>query len=52
MPIDVAKISQLGTGEEIIKNPANDYIKTFVCDNLTKKIDNLKHIVEIADDKN
>ncbi len=50
MVMEVAKISQIGTGAELIKNPANDYIKTFVCENLTKKMDNLKHIVEIADD--
>lgn len=52
MVMEVAKISQIGTPEEIIKNPANDYVKTFVCDNLTNKINNLKHIVEMADDSN
>ena len=52
MVMNVAKISQLGTPEELIKNPANDYIKTFVCDNLNKKIDNLKHIVEMNNDGN
>ena len=52
MVMEVAKISQIGTPEEIIKNPANDYVKTFVCDNLMNKINNLKHIVEMTDDNN
>jgi ABC-type proline/glycine betaine transport system ATPase subunit len=51
MVMDVAKISQIGTGEEILRNPANDYVKTFVCDNLTKKINSLIKFVEMADDK-
>ena len=49
MVMDVAHKSQIGTAEEIIKHPANDYFKTFVCDNLTKKINNLKQLVEITD---
>ncbi len=52
MLMDVAKISQIGTGEEILKNPANEYVKTFVCDNLINKANKLKHIVEITDDGN
>ena len=52
MVMDVAKIIQIGTTKEIIKNPANNYVKTFVCDNLTSKINNLKHIVEITNDNN
>ena len=52
MVMDVAKISQIGTAEEILKKPANEYVKTFVCDNLINKANNLKHIVEITDDGN
>ena len=37
---------------EILKNPANDYIKSFVCENLNKKINNLKRFVEITNGKN
>ena len=52
MVMNVAKINQIGTPEEIIKNPANDYVRTFVCDNLTAKANKLKHIVEMANDGN
>lgn len=36
-----AQLVQLGTPEEILRNPANDYIKEFVIDNLQAKIDSL-----------
>ncbi len=36
-----ARIAQLGTPEEIIRTPANDYVKSFVVDNLAKKIASL-----------
>ena len=52
MVMEVSKISQLGTPDEILKNPANDYIKSFVCENLNKKINNLKRFVEITNGKN
>lgn len=50
MVMEVSKISQIGTPVEILKNPANDYIKSFVCDNLTNKINNLKHFVELSNE--
>ena len=52
MVMEVSKISQIGTPVEILKNPANDYIKSFVCDNLTNKINNLKHFVELSNEQN
>jgi len=44
--MDVAKISQIGTPTEILKNPANNYVEEFVCKNLNKKITNLKSLLE------
>lgn len=41
MIMDKGQISQLDTPENICKNPANDYVKTFVLDNLKAKIDSL-----------
>ena len=41
MIMDKGQISQLDTPENICKNPANDYVKTFVLDNLRAKIDSL-----------
>ena len=51
MVMEVSKISQIDTPENILRNPANDYVRTFVCDNLSKKINSLKKFVEIADEK-
>lgn len=36
-----ARIAQLGTPEQIISAPENDYVKEFVVENLKKKIDSL-----------
>ena len=41
MIMDKGEISQLDTPENICKYPANDYVKTFVLDNLRAKIDSL-----------
>ena len=38
-------VSQIGTPEEIISSPANDYVKTFVVDNLQTKIDSLRRFL-------
>ena len=38
-------VSQIGTPEEIITAPANDYIQTFVLDNLRLKIDSLRRFL-------
>ena len=39
--MDTAVAVQLDTPENIIKNPANEYVEKFVVDNLKKKIDSL-----------
>ena len=41
MIMDKGEISQLDTPENICRHPANDYVKTFVLDNLRAKIDSL-----------
>ncbi len=41
MILDQGKISQLDTPENIVKNPANEYVQTFVLDNLQAKVDSL-----------
>ncbi len=37
-----AKLVQIDTPENIIANPADDYVKTFVIDNLREKFDSIK----------
>ena len=46
--MDTAVAVQIGTPEEIIKNPANDYVKEFVVGNLKTKIDSLAKYVDLA----
>lgn len=46
MVMDKSVIIQLDTPENIIAHPANDYVKTFVVDNLKSKIDSLSKFVE------
>lgn len=41
MVMDNAKLIQIGTPEEIISFPANDYVKSFVIGNLQQKISSL-----------
>ena len=41
MVMKEANIVQLGTPEEIVNNPANDYVKEFVIDNIQMKVDSL-----------
>lgn len=45
MVMSTAHISQIGTPDEIIQAPADEYVKTFVCDNLSKKIGALNAIM-------
>jgi len=45
MVMKESEIVQLDTPEEIIKNPKNDYVKTFVIDNLQAKINSLSKYV-------
>lgn len=42
-----ANIVQIGTPMEIIKNPADEYVKTFVIDNLRTKANSLMHYMEV-----
>ena len=42
-----ANIVQIGTPEEIIGNPADDYVRSFVIDNLRIKADSLMHFMEV-----
>lgn len=44
MVMSTAEIRQIGAPKEILKNPADDYVKSFVCDNLAKKISSLEAI--------
>lgn len=48
--MDTACAVQIGTPEEIIKNPANDYVKHFVIDNLKIKIDSLSKYIGVKND--
>lgn len=41
MVMKEANIVQLGTPEEIVNNPVNDYVKEFVIDNIQMKVDSL-----------
>ena len=51
MVMGVSQISQLDTPEEILKNPADEYVKSFVCDNLKNKINSLRKFAEITNEK-
>ena len=46
MVMSPAKIVQIGTPSQILSKPANDYVKSFVCDNIAKKIQSLNKIME------
>ena len=41
MIMEESRLSQIDRPENIIKSPANDYVKTFVIENLRQKIDSL-----------
>ena len=45
MILERGVVSQIGTPEEIISSPANDYVQTFVIDNLQTKIDSLRRFL-------
>ena len=45
MVMQEAKLVQIGTPEEIIDHPADDYVRRFVIDNLQSKIDSLVKFV-------
>ncbi|MBP5686191.1 MAG: ABC transporter ATP-binding protein [Clostridia bacterium] len=46
--MDTAVAVQLDTPENIIKNPANEYVKNFVVENLKIKIDSLSKYIGVA----
>ncbi len=46
--MDTAVAVQLDTPENIIKNPASDYVKKFVVDNLQTKIDSLAKYIGVS----
>ena len=46
MVMDNGTIQQLDTPEAIVTNPANDYVREFVLDNLHRKIDSLVKFVK------
>lgn len=46
MIMDAGQISQIDTPENICKNPANDYVQTFVLDNLQAKVDSLARFTD------
>ena len=45
MIMDNAKLIQLDTPENIVNDPANDYVRRFVIDNLRAKVDSIKKYV-------
>ncbi len=49
MVMDEAKLIQLDTPMNIIKNPANEYVQRFVLDNLQIKIDSLAKYINARD---
>ena len=48
--MDTAVAVQLDTPENIIKHPANDYVRSFVVDNLKIKIDSLSKYIGVSDE--
>jgi ABC-type Fe3+/spermidine/putrescine transport system ATPase subunit len=48
--MDTAVAVQIDTPENIIKHPANDYVKHFVIDNLKTKIDSLSKYINITNE--
>ena len=39
-------IEQIGTPEELLTSPATEYVKTFVIDNLSRKIGSMKRFMD------
>jgi ABC-type sugar transport system ATPase subunit len=50
MVMDKSIIVQLDTTKEIIAHPANDYVKSFVVENLKSKIDSLSKFAEFTNE--
>ena len=49
--MDRGNICQLDTPENICKNPAGDYVKSFVLENIRLKVDSLSRYAEMVHDK-
>lgn len=49
--MDTAVAVQLGTPEEIINHPANEYVEQFVIGNLKAKIDSLSKFINVSNGK-
>lgn len=47
MVMEESKLVQLDTSENIMTNPYNDYVQSFVVDNLKAKFDSIKRFVEM-----
>lgn len=48
MVMEKGKIAQLGTPQEILSTPANQYVEDFVVKNLQKKLDSLKKALDFS----
>lgn len=48
MVMRAGEIEQIGKPEELLTNPATDYVKTFVFDNLSRKIGSIKRFVDLV----
>lgn len=51
MVMENSRLVQLDTPQNIISHPANDYVKSFVIDNLKAKFDSIKNYVGGADEQ-
>lgn len=51
MVMDNARLVQLGTPEEILRHPADDYVRHFVVDNLQIKINSLVKYVDVGEER-
>ena len=49
--MDTAVAVQMGTPEEIINHPVNDYVKNFVIENLKTKIESLSKYIGLSNEK-
>ena len=48
--MDQGNISQLDTPENICRNPADDYVRSFVLENIRLKVDSLSKYAEMVRD--
>lgn len=48
MVMSEGSIQQIGTPEEILSDPATDFVRTFVVDNLARKMSSLKRFMDLV----